>query len=468
MAGQKYKFVEDFINPETGAPYDNVDSPKVIKTKFFGKRTLHRIAKIDKEKVVTYEPEPVFGVDGNMISYEEKEVVSYIEKMGEEGGWIENMNNLSQEGDCWVQEDGIVCGYAFVGDDVIIQKRAEVGDYARVLNSATIGGGIGIGDNAIVWGEARVTGESRMAVYGKAHVLGEVTGGATIFGNAHIDERARIEGTAKVYGHAWVLDGTVGENSQVYGDSIVNGTIRGRAVVAGVSFVGDPLWNREIDDAPATAVVNDKAQVLGGVVEGVVTGESVVSDQGRVGVGVTIAGKSRVSQNAWVANGVFSDSEAWGNAAVGTYLRGTAFSHIQAPDTIRKSFFGGNGFLIGYQTRMESTSIENSSVSNGVIARCGVIAGSEINGGLVSCKIIEGSSISGVCGGDVLGSGVSIGDVVKPNSECATDFRGVFVEEGDNEGMVMCPVLATSEDIKKYEEEKGKKEKEKKKNKQRR
>ena len=461
MAGQKYKFVEDFINTETGAPYDDVDSPKLIKTKFFGKRTLHQIAKIDKEKLVTYEPEPVFGADGNVISNEEKEVVSYIEKMGEVGGWIENMNNLSQEGDCWVQKDGIVCGYAFVGDDVIIQKGAEVGDYARVLNSATIEGGIGIGDNAIVWGEAKVTGESRMAVYGKAHVLGEVAEGSAIFGNAHIDSRARIEGLAKVYGHAWVLDGTVGERSQVHGDSIVNGKILGRAEVAGISFVGDPLWNREVDDEPATAVVNDRAQILGGVVEGIVTGGSVVSGQGRVGWGATIAGKSKVSQNAWVDNGVFSDSEAWGNATVGTYLRGTDLSHIQAPDTIRKSFFDGNGFLMAYQNRKESVSIENSSVSNGVIARCSVIVGSGIHGGLISCRRIEGSGISGVCGGDVLETAVSIGDVVKPDSECTTPFVGVYVEEGDNEGMVMCPVLATSEDIEEYEKEKEEKEKEK-------
>ena len=46
MAFRKFKFVEHFIDPSTGQPYKNTGSPKTVKTKYFGPKELHQIAKI--------------------------------------------------------------------------------------------------------------------------------------------------------------------------------------------------------------------------------------------------------------------------------------------------------------------------------------------------------------------------------------------------------------------------------------
>ena len=56
MAFRKFKFVEEFIDPETGQPYENPGSPKTVNTKYFGKKELHQIAKIYYKKKVTWKP----------------------------------------------------------------------------------------------------------------------------------------------------------------------------------------------------------------------------------------------------------------------------------------------------------------------------------------------------------------------------------------------------------------------------
>ena len=110
MARKKFKFVEMFIDPQTGAPFEDTGSPKWIepKCKEFSPFMGHQIAKIEYEektvKNVTYK----VGKDGKSIKEKEEELTILIEKMGEKGGWIEQTSNLSQDGKCWVKGDGIV------------------------------------------------------------------------------------------------------------------------------------------------------------------------------------------------------------------------------------------------------------------------------------------------------------------------------------------------------------------------
>ena len=56
------------------------------------------------------------------------------------GGWIEKEGNLSHEGDCWV------------GDN------AQVFGYARVSGNAQVFGNAQVHGNAMVYGDARVSG----------------------------------------------------------------------------------------------------------------------------------------------------------------------------------------------------------------------------------------------------------------------------------------------------------------------
>ena len=161
MAKRKFKFVEMFIDPETGAPFEGLDSPKVIKTENFGTFTGHQIARIVYEKRQMKEKKVTIQ-NGKTVESGTQTVTVMFEKMGEKGGWLESTNNLSQDGECWVSDGGIVCGNGFVCDDVKLSS-GEVGENAKVGGEAKISGKVGIGGSAYVFGKAKIDGGSRVA-----------------------------------------------------------------------------------------------------------------------------------------------------------------------------------------------------------------------------------------------------------------------------------------------------------------
>jgi len=71
-----------------------------------------------------------------------------VEK-GEVGGYVESEENLSQEGDCWIGDKGIVCGKAKVYDN------AQIHDHAIIMDNAKVYGNCGIMDNAKVYGKVQ-------------------------------------------------------------------------------------------------------------------------------------------------------------------------------------------------------------------------------------------------------------------------------------------------------------------------
>ncbi len=99
-------------------------------------------------------------------------------KAGDLGGYIENEENLSQEGRCWI--GGEACVYC----------------------------------KSYVFGDAQV--------YGNAHVFDH----AQIYGNAQVFENATVYNCALVFGNASIFDkGSVFGNVQVFGNAIVCGNI---------------------------------------------------------------------------------------------------------------------------------------------------------------------------------------------------------------------------------------------------
>jgi len=81
------------------------------------------------------------------------------------GGFIEEEENLSQEGDCWVNGNAWVFG------------NAQVSGNAWVFGNAQVSGNAQVYGNALVYGDARV--------YGNAQVFG----GARVYRNARINAR---------------------------------------------------------------------------------------------------------------------------------------------------------------------------------------------------------------------------------------------------------------------------------------
>ena len=111
-------------------------------------------------------------------------------KAGTLGGYVENEDNLSHDGNAWIYGNAKVCG------------DAKVYGNSRVYGDAKIYG------NAWIYGNARVYGDAK--VYGNSRVYDD----AKIYGNARVCSDTRVCGDAKVYGNACVCS-----DARVCGDA---------------------------------------------------------------------------------------------------------------------------------------------------------------------------------------------------------------------------------------------------------
>ena len=139
-------------------------------------------------------------------------------KKGDKGGYVENENNLSHTGNCWIYNNARVLGKAKVFND------AKVFDNVKIFNEAQVYGNALVGGNALICGNALVYGEAQ--VYGRGLVGGNawVDGNARVFGSAQVCDNAWVCGNARVFGSARVCDNAaVFDNTNVSGDAYVCG-----------------------------------------------------------------------------------------------------------------------------------------------------------------------------------------------------------------------------------------------------
>ena len=88
---------------------------------------------------------------------------------GDKGGYIESVDNLSSEGNCWITDN------------------AWVRDNAKVYENAYVYGDVDIYDNAEIYGNAKVYDDAEV------HDDAKVYGWAEVFGNAEICEAAKVD-----------------------------------------------------------------------------------------------------------------------------------------------------------------------------------------------------------------------------------------------------------------------------------
>ena len=159
-------------------------------------------------------------------------------KKGDKGGFIENENNLSQSGDCWVY------GNAKVSDNAMVCGNAKVYGNARVYCNALVCGNAMVSVNALLIDKARVYGNAQVRGNAVVYDNAEISGDAKIFGNAQIRCDAVVCEDAKIYGHAIVCgNADVYGNARIYGNAVVrdnaqvfgNTEIRGDAVITSKS-----------------------------------------------------------------------------------------------------------------------------------------------------------------------------------------------------------------------------------------
>ena len=108
-------------------------------------------------------------------------------KKGDIGGYVENPNNLSHEGYCWVYDN------AKIYDEARIYGNAQISDYAVIQDNARIYGDSQIWDYAVIDGNARIYGDSEVWDYAIIRDNALIYGDSAISGNAFIDGDAEIK-----------------------------------------------------------------------------------------------------------------------------------------------------------------------------------------------------------------------------------------------------------------------------------
>ena len=169
------------------------------------------------------------------------------------GGWIESEENLSQGGNCFVHDEGMVYGNAKICGNAIVFSYATVYDNAKVYDDAWIYG------NAEVFGNARVFGDT--AVFGNVKVFSyaEIYGCARVYDNARVYGNARVHGNAVIYGGAEICgNARVRDCARVYGSAIVhNGEIIGR-----VSQLYKDIFQHQCEKRVLTAILTEDDKIL--------------------------------------------------------------------------------------------------------------------------------------------------------------------------------------------------------------
>lgn len=191
---------------------------------------------------------------------------------GNYGGWIESEENLSQDGDCWIDINATVCEHARVSENAHVQEHAYVGEHAQVTDRATVSSVARVVGHALIRGDADVSGYAN--IDGHAWVEGH----STISCNAYVGERAHV------YAHAYV-----GSASKVKGNAHVGGysSLGGNACVDGNAvIVGSACLQ-------TGAVINSSRDYL------------VV---GPIGSRAAYTTFYRTASDIWVCCGCFNDS----------------------------------------------------------------------------------------------------------------------------------------------------------------
>lgn len=467
----KYKYVENFINPETGMPYSvnpytgepfepgEMESPVYMKTKFFETVLVHRIAKIKWRAVKGKEEYEVVNDKGE-TEIKEREIVSYEENMGERGGWVEHPHNLSQSGKCWVKDNAVVCGDARVLEDAEISENAEVGDMVVVRGTAKIGGDVGIVDRVSVGGEAEIDGKKRKAARGDSVVLGKIRDEAYVEDegivgfNGVLEDKAVVSERARVGVNEWgpsmvQMEGTeenastsaiVRDESKCRGECVVEGKVNGKSIVTDNAIVS-PLG--EIED------VRFSGGFIAGKVEGDGSGKTWGSlpDYLYVSAGAELKKVSAYGGKVSLVVGSrvkMENCAVWGRCTVGrdTEIKNCSLERSEIGTNcvidnrhVEKASVSFYGDVIP-ESESKST-ISDSRIGNGVEIRDSSISSSQVFYGNVIESYVSGSMLVGGCSkktlfGNIVSGYMGVNDLRKGSCGWGVIVGGSALEHSKN------------------------------------
>lgn len=116
-------------------PTNNKYTIRTDMSKSFGNYTLYRVQSIRQIRPLSYTTNPYVGL---------------VIPAGTIGGWIQKQYNLSIQGECWVGEQAMVFG------DARVRQSSYVGGNACIYGAANIRGHSNIRDHAQIFGNAQI------------------------------------------------------------------------------------------------------------------------------------------------------------------------------------------------------------------------------------------------------------------------------------------------------------------------
>lgn len=147
-------------------------------------------------------------------------------KKGSLGGFVQSLQNLSQQGNCWISRNAIVMG------------QARIENFARITGYSIVRGQAVVRDHAKVRGCAEVTGQSviqdraiicdRVKIFNAPIIGGRsmISGDSMVFDQAIIGENAILSGTSRAGGNVIVRgDGELKGQADARGQAIIEGNM---------------------------------------------------------------------------------------------------------------------------------------------------------------------------------------------------------------------------------------------------
>jgi carbonic anhydrase/acetyltransferase-like protein (isoleucine patch superfamily) len=141
-------------------------------------------------------------------------------KTGQIGGWVENEDNLSQYGNCWIySSDGVVFGGSSVNDDAQIHGNSTLCHQAHVSGQSIV-------EQSLVSGECRIYDAARILNGSQVIAVRGLTADndtlLQIYGDATVNA-SRVVHQAQIYGKAVVNNAFIEHRAEVYGQAILEG-----------------------------------------------------------------------------------------------------------------------------------------------------------------------------------------------------------------------------------------------------
>ena len=220
-------------------------------------------------------------------------------KVGDKGGFVESIRNLSDSFNSWISDNACVFGNAYVLENAQVSGNAMVYGNARIAGSATVTCNAQVYDNAKVIGSAYISGNAKLFESAVLNYNAILHGNACVKGNAFVGENVVVEGNAKIYGNATINDiliyrvRTRNVNEPVY--------ITDNAEIGGETYISS------CNDNPI--YIHDNVKVIGDV--------TLRSEYGPIKLcnNTIIFGKCRLSGH----QSIFGDSYICNNSGFGTY-----------------------------------------------------------------------------------------------------------------------------------------------------